>query len=425
MTAGEIIIWSLALGAIAAVALGRLVDLAVRPTVSRAHSAAFHFTVLVFVAVLSGLPDLLDPFPDPEVLEAAQVMAGPMCVGLSAFWVGGWLNARHRERLMARALRLAAFVTPLAGLACFALPAPQQLPAAGALSLLAASLTLWVIWRASLMGDRLAAAMAFSCLLTLPAIAGLYATAMQLPDITAAWQAVFAFCAALSNGLTGYVLWRRDQHDWRARHEDSSSDFDPVTRLHTGIALGQRLVKAQLRRRRMKRDGAVLAVMVFNMDGVRAQAGARGVNEMSIALAGRIKRQVGVVNPVGRYYDRCYICLVESIDAPVWLRTLGLRVACSLRRPMEIGTGDGQRLEIHPDIGVGIVHLTHFESNLDEVLHDAELMAEAARGMPSRTAMLDPATGHVVPVEEAQFAVRRGPHPIRAGASAGHRASRR
>jgi GGDEF domain-containing protein len=422
MTAVEIIIWSVALGAIGAVALGRVIDLAVHPGRSAVHSTAFHLCVFSLVAVLSGLPDVLMPLPDPEVLEAAQVMAGPLCVGLSAFWVGGWLNARRRERLMAGSLRLAALATPLAALACFALPSSQRLPVAGTLSLLAASLTLWAIWRASLMGDRLASAMAFGCLLTLPAIAGMYATAMQLPEITPAWQALFALCAALSNCLTGYVLWRRDQHDWQARHEDASSDFDPVTRLHTGVTLGRRLVKAQLRRRRMKRDGAVLAVMVFNVDRVRAQAGLRGVNDMFIVLAGRIQRQVGVVNPVGRYYDRCFVCLVESIDAPVWLRTLGLRVACSLRRPMEVGSSDGQRLEIHPDIGVGIVHLTPQEAHLDDVLHDAERMAEAARGMPSRTAMLDPASGSVVPVEQAQLGVRRGATAHRHGAV--HRAAR-
>lgn len=407
MGAVEIIIWSLALGAIGAVALGRLADLAVRPSMSSLHSTAFHLAVFGFVAVLSGLPEVLHPELDSEALEGAQVLAGPLCVGLSAFWVGGWLNARQRERLMARALRLAALVTPLAALACFALPAPQRLAPAGALALLAASLTLWVIWRASLMGDRLATAMAFGCLLTLPAIAGMYATAMQVPGVTPAWQAGFALCAALSNGLTGYVLWRRDRHDWRARHEGSSSDFDPVTRLHTGITLGQRLVKAQLRRRRMKRDGAVLAVMVFGVDRVRAQAGPRGVNDLFIGLAGRIQRQVGVINPVGRYYDNCFVCLVEAIDAPVWLRTLGLRVACSLRRPLAVGSSDGQRIDIDPDIGVGIVHLTPREANLDDVLHDAERMAEAARAMPSRTAMLDPVTGNVVPVEQAQLGVRR------------------
>ncbi|MDB5945952.1 MAG: hypothetical protein JWQ33_978 [Ramlibacter sp.] len=414
MTAVEIIIWSLALGAIAAVAVVRVVDLAVRPSISRAHSAAFHATVFTFVAALSGLPRVVEP-QIGGTLHAAQVMAGPLCVGLSAFWIGGWLNARHRERMMARTLRLAAVLTPLAGLASFALPAAQQLPAAGAISLLASALTLWLIWRASLMGDRLAPVMALGCLLTLPAIGGLYATAMNLEAMTAPWQAGVALCAAFANGLTGFVLWRRDRQEWRARHEYSASDFDPVTRLHTGITLGRKLVNAQLRRRRMKRDGAVLAVLVFNVDRIAADAGARGVNEMFIGLAGRIKRQVGVVNPVGRYYDRCFICMVETIDAPAWLRTLGLRVACSLRRPMQIGTTGGRQLEIHPDIGVGIVHLTNPEAHLDDVLHAAERMAEAARGMPSRTAMLDPRSGDVVPVEQAHLGALRPTHVARSG----------
>lgn len=415
MNAVEIMIWSLALGAIAAVALVRVVDLAVRPSVSRLHSAAFHTTVFAFVAVVSGLPRVLGWPVSDGTLAAAQVLAGPLCVGLSAFWIGGWLNARHRERLMAHTLRLAALLTPAAGVVSFALPQEQQLPAAAAISLLGSSLTLWLIWRAALMGDRLAPVMAWGCLLTLPAIAGLYATAMHIEPANAGWQGVSALCAALSNALTGFVLWRRDRHDWRARQEFTASDFDPVTRLHTGITLGQKLVKAQLRRRRMKRDGAVLAVLVFNADRISAQAGVRGVNEMFIGLANRIKRQVGVVNPVGRYYDCCFVCLVETIDATVWLRTLGLRLACSLRRPMEIGTADGQRLEIHPDIGVGVVHLTGQDANVDDVLYDAERMAEAARRMPSRTAMLDPATGSVVPVEQAQLAPRRrSAHPSRA-----------
>jgi hypothetical protein len=416
MSAVEIMVWSLALGAIAAVAVVRLVDLAVRPSASRAHSVAFHITVLVFVAVLSGLVEVLSPGIDRSILHAAQVLAGPLCVGMSAFWIGGWLNARHRERMMARALRAAAVLTPLAGLACFALPAELQLLSAGAVASLASAATLWLIWRAALLGDRLAPVMAAGCLLTLPAIAGMYATAVDLEFAGTGWQVVFALCAALSNGLTGFVLWRRDRHEWHARQEYSPSDFDPVTRLQTGVTLGQKLVKAQLRRRRMKRDGAVLAVLVFNDGRIRAQAGPRGVNEMFIGLAGRIKRQVGVVNPVGRYYERCFVCMVETIDAPAWLRTLGLRVACSLRRPMEIGTAAGKRIEIHPDIGVGIVHLTGLHMDLDDVLHDAERMAEAARHMPSRTAMLDPATGAVVAVEDAHLQPRRPSAAARASA---------
>lgn len=413
MTAVEIMTWSLALGAIAAVALVRIVDLAVRPSTSRAHSAAFHLVVFGFVAALSGLPAVVAPALNPHWLRAVQTLAGPICVGVSALWIGSWLNARHRERMMAQTLRLLALLAPLAGLSALTLPAVHQLPAAAAVSVTASAVTLWLIWRAARLGDRLAPLMALGCLLTLPAIAGLYATAMALPAATPHWQALFALCAALANAVTGLGLWRRDRQDWWVRQEFAAADVDPVTRLRTGVTLGQRLFRAHLRRRRTRREGAVLAVLIFNGSDIAARAGPRAANEMYIALARRIQRQVGVINPVGRYYDSCFVCLVETIDAAAWLRTLALRLACALRRPVEVRTASGQSLEIHPDVGVGVVHLSRMHEDLDDALYRAERMAAAARAMPSRTAMLDPATGMVVPVELAQLGPQRASHPIR------------
>jgi GGDEF domain-containing protein len=291
------------------------------------------------------------------------------------------------------------------------LPQTQQIPAAAAISLLGASLTLWLTVRAWLMGDRLAPVMAAGCLLTLPAIAGLHAIAMGLPGINLPMHAALGLCAALSNGLTGFVLWRRDRHEWRARREDGMpSRFDPVTKLYSGISLVRKLINAQRRRRRTRRDGAVLAILVFDIDRIAAQAGTAGVNEMFICIASRIQRQVGVVNPVGRYYDSCFVSLVETIQSPAWLRTLGLRVASSLRRPMEVMNVSGQRIELKADIGVGVVHLTQGPAAVEDILHDAQRMAEAARSMRSRAAILDPASGEVMPVEQANLGPRRHGH---------------
>jgi GGDEF domain-containing protein len=238
----------------------------------------------------------------------------------------------------------------------------------------------------------------------------MHAIAMNVPVPLAA-HAALALSAALSNGLTGFVLWRRDRHEWRTREEVQPSQFDPVTKLHSGISLVQKLIKAQRRRRRTRRDGAVLAILVFDVERIAAQAGTAGVNEVFICMATRIQRQVGVVNPVGRYYDRCFVTLVETIHSPAWLRTLGLRVASSLRRPMEVMTASGDRIEIKADIGVGVVHLSRGFAAVEDILHDAQRMAEAARGMRSRAAILDPATGEVVPVEQANLGPRRHGHP--------------
>lgn len=419
MSALELVIWSMALGAIAAVGVARLADLLVRPSEAQVRAVAFHATVFLVVLVLSGVLGHLAQSA-AERLHVLQVLAGPLGVGLANFWIRGWLSAHQRDRLMSIGLRVAALLLPLGGVgAVLLLPRELQLPAAAGLSLVGSSMTLWLTFRGWLMGDRLALVMAIGCLLTLPAIGGMYALAMNLSDIGPAWQAVFALCAALSNGLAGFVLWRRDRHEWKARrNENAELPIDPVTKLLGGKELVRKLIVAQRRRRRTRRDGAVLAILIFDLDRISAQVGSAGVHEMLITIGGRIQRQVGVVNPVGRYWERCFVTLVEAIHSPAWLRTLGLRVATSLRQPVEVAGLDGQRVKIRLDIGVGVVHLVPGPLEVEDVLHDAEQMAEAARGMRSRAAIMDPTTGKVVPVEVANLGPRRHRHGAAAHADA-------
>ncbi len=408
MSAQELTIWSMALGAIAAVALARVADLVARPSVSQAQGVAYHTAVFLLVLILSGVGRQVAPGTDPELMQVARVLAGPVCVGLSDLWIRSWLNAAQRDHTMSAALRGSALLLPLAGLACLALPRGQQLPAAAGISLFGGLLTLWLTARAWRLGDPLAGVMTLGCLLTLPAIAGLYAIAMELPGLGLSLHGAVALCSALCNGFTGLVLWRRDRHERRTRiGHDTPLQFDPVTQLHSGASLVHKLIKAQRRRRHTRRDGAVLAIVVFDVERIVEQAGAAGVNEMFVCMASRIQRQVGVINLVGRYYDRCFVSLVETIQSPAWLRTLGLRVATSLRRPMELTSRSGHRVEITADVGIGVVHLLPGAAAVEDILHDAQRMAEAARAMRSRAAIRDPSTGRAIPVEQADLGGRR------------------
>ena len=408
MSAQELLVWGMALGAIASVAMARTADLIVRPTLSQYQGVAYHITVLILVMVMSEVPEQAGLRINPRYGHIAQVLAGPVCVGLANFWIRGWLNASQRDQVMSGALRAAALLLPLIGLGCLALPQAQQIPVAAGFSLLGTVITFWLSVRAWLLGDPLAHLMAVGCFFMIAAIAGLHALAMNLPGMSVAVQAAIALCAVLANGITGFVLWRRDRHEWKARQRDKApSQFDPVTKLQSGIGLVQKLIKAQRRRRRSRRDGAVIAILVFDVERLIPQIGTAGVNEVFIAIASRIQRQVGVVNTVGRYYDRCFVSLVETIQSPMWLRTLGLRVASSLRRPIEVTAAGGERVEVRVDIGVGVVHLSGGPEPVEDILHDAQRMAEAARDVPSRAAMLDPSTGEVVGVEQANLGPRR------------------
>ena len=407
MDALTLMVWSMALGAIAAVTAARLADLLARPGLSRLRAVGYHCSVFLLVLVLSGVLSQAHPLV-PGRLAVLQVLAGPLCVGLSNFWIHGWLRAAQRDRLMALGLRASALLLPLAGALALLLPLPQQLPAAAALSLLGGGLTLWLTVRGWLMGDRMALAMALGCLLTLPAIAGLYALAMQLAPLGLAEQAALALCAALSNGLTGLVLWRRDRRAWKTRRLDPARrKVDPVTKLAGGAALVHKMLRALERRRRTGCDGAVLSVLVFDVERLVTQVGTFGVNEMWVALAARMQRQVGVVNPVGRYWDRCFVSVVETIPSRAWLRTLGLKLSTSLRRPIVVTGLDGERVQIQADIGVGVVHLPPGPTAVEDVLDEAQRMATEARQMRSRTAIWDAAAGAPVAVEHAALGPRR------------------
>lgn len=426
MNALELTLWSMVLGTIAAVGAFRFADMLVRPSRSQLLGVVYHLVIFLFVLTLSGVLAAIWPALDPQLLHVLQVLAGPLSAGLSSFWMRDWLSASQRDRLMSSLLLGGALLFPAAGFASLALPQGQQLPAAATISILGASVALWLTVRAWSLGDRLALTMAAGRLLVLPAIAGLHAIAMGLPGLGIGLHATIAACSAIGNGLIGFVLWRRERHEWKAlQGSGTPSQFDPVTKLHSGMGLVRKLINAQRRRRRSQRDGAVIAVMVFDVDRVASQVGTIGVNEMFIAIASRIQRQVGVVNPVGRYYDRCFISLVETIQSPDWLRTLGLRVAGSLRVPIDVHSMDGQRLSVQPDFGVGVVHLARSHAPIEDVLHDAQRMAEAARGMRSRAAIFDTATGEVIPVEQARFGPRRRgraaqvPHAVSPVARAG------
>jgi GGDEF domain-containing protein len=401
-------LWCLALGAIGAVALARTGDFLAGPSASKLRVVGYHLSVLLLVLVLSGVLRHL-AHPAAGRLQALQVLAGPWCVALANCWIQGWLAARERDRLMAGVLRCSALGLPLLAVVLLWLPADQQLPAAAALSLAGGALTCWLTFRSWIFGDRLALPMAAGCLFTLPALAGLYALAIDGEGWPWSAQAAVALSATLGNALTGRMLWRRERHVWRTRETGSVPAIDPVTRLHSSAALVQRLVQSQQRRRRTRREGALVAVTLFDAERIATQVGAAGLNEVWMTLAARIQRQVGVVNPVGRYWERCFVALVETIPAPRWLRGLGLRLAVSLRRPMEVTGRNGDPVRVKVDVGIGVVHLPVLHPEVEDVLDDAQRLAEAARAMRSRAATRDAATGQPVPIEEARW----GPRPRR------------
>jgi GGDEF domain-containing protein len=404
----ELAVWSAAAGAIALVVLLGLADFALSRRIDALHGAIYNLFALLFVLVMSGLAAALLPSEWRPQLRIAKVLAGPVCALTGDLFIRTWFGARHRDRLMDLSLLVAGIAVPtLAASTLIVLPRSQQLPAAAALVLLNTALVTWMSVRAWLLGDALALGIAIGSLLMVAAVGGLYAIALGVPMGTGV-QVLVAFGAVLCVAVIGIMLWQRNHRSRRVRSsEEVQSHYDPVTKLPGGLPVVRHLIRAQKRRRMTRREGAIIAVLVFEPERVRTMAGAAGLNEAYVQLAHRLQHQVGVMNPAGRYWERCFVVVVESIRTTASLRTMGLRVAAGLRRPIHVTGPDGNPMQVRLDVGVGVLRLERESAEVEDLLHEAQALAEAARHFASRAATHDPATGDVVPVEHAQL----GPRP--------------
>jgi GGDEF domain-containing protein len=409
MEPSELALWSAASGAIALVVAVGLFDWLMVRHVAALHGTLYNAAALAFVLIESGIAGALLPKEWSGGIRVARILVGPGCVLLGDLFVRAWFGARHRDRLMDVALLASGTLVPVLSVAgLFLLPRGQQLPAAAALVILNTVVVTWMSVRAWLLGDSLALGIAIGSGFMIGSVSGLYAIAMGLP-VPVPWQALIATGSALCVAVTGYALYQRNQHARRVRNaQEVHSEYDPVTKLPAGLPLVRRLLRAQQRRKLTRRDGAVLAVLVFEPERIKLMAGVSGLNETYVHVAQRVQHQVGLVNPVGRYWERCFVAVIESIRSPAALRTMGLRVASNLRKPMQVTAHDGSTVEVRLDVGVGVLLLTREHEHVEDLLHEAQQLAEAARALASRAATIDPVTGEVVAVEHAQLGPRRG-----------------
>ena len=398
----DMMIWSAEAGSMGLIVLLALAEAAYIRSRATVNALAYLAAVWLCVTLLSGLPAAIFPQVPAVWFHTLQVLAGPLCAGIGCYGVSLWLSADQRDRLTTVSLRTATLVCLAGGPLCLLAGPAYQLPLSASLTVPTLCLSLWLTVRAAQLGDRMAWGLAAGSALTLPLQLGLYWVALGNTRPSATWQALIALTGLISMTVTATMVWLRNRRQ-RALHHDTQSRSDPITQLYSSVVIVQKIIRAQRRLVRTRRDGALMAVMIFEPEALLPQVGQYGLNDIYIQLARRMQRHTGVVNPAGRYYDRCFIVLMETMHSPRWIRTMGLRVASALRRPIEVTSLSGDRIRVTADIAVGIVHLSGAAKDVDQVLHEAQSVAVAARAMRSRAALLDPENRHAVPVESAEL----------------------
>jgi GGDEF domain-containing protein len=403
MRTAEMMIWSAEVGSVGLIVLLALADAIYSRSRGALNALVYLSCAWLFIALLSGLPQAVFPGFAPSTLHVLQVLIGPLCTALGSYGASLWMSAHKRDRATEICLLGSTVLALVGGPLCLLAPPALQLPISACLSIGGLALTCLFCLRAGQLGDRMAWGLAAGMMLTIPLEIGLYWMVFGESRPTLSWQAAAALAGLTSITVTATMIWLRNRRERQIRHHGQSRR-DPITQLYSSVVIVQKIIRAQQRSTRSRHDGALMAVVVFEPEFLASQVGHYGLNEIYIQLARRVQRHTGVVNPAGRYYDRCFIVLMETMHSPRWIRTLGLRVATSLRRPVDVTSLSGERIRVTADIGVGIVHLSGSSGrDADELLDNAQRAAEAARGMRSRAALLDPQTQHAVPVESAEL----------------------
>jgi hypothetical protein len=361
-------LWSAGAGAIGLVVLLALADTLYSRTRAASQTLAYLALCWLVVMLLCGLPAAI--WPGLKSRWASHKSCGPLCAAMGSYGASEWLSAHQRDRLMKVSLLAITLLCLAGGPLCLLLAPAWRLPASGALAIANLSVVLWLSVRATQLGDKLAWGLAAGCLFTLPAQIGLYSLALNTSRPSLALQAGVVMAALLSLVITAAMLWLRNRQT-RQMMQGDVSRRDPITQLYNGVVMVQKIIRAQRRRQRTRRDGALMAVMLFEPERLLPQIGQAGLNDLYIQLARRMQRHTGAVNPAGPLL-RPLLCGAAGDHAFAALDT-----HAGPARGVQPAPPDGRALagrrhiRITPDIAVGIVHLSAADKDVDQLLHEA------------------------------------------------------
>lgn len=421
----EIVIWGACLGIYASYACLSVFYAAFNRNLQGLEAVAFVLCSASFVACASGLFKHFVPGFDDRIYDAALIVSASLATAVSAFGLRAFLRAQLRDAIIDRGMLFIVVIGLVQLLWLLTLQSHGELEWM-ALAIMACTLVaFWLCLRAWLIGDVFALPMTIACVGMVFGVAGLFALAFQLIKGNIPMQAFSAAFAALYVVVACHTLKRRHADFLRMRRAlTMSRDRDLLTQLWTGAALIRKVDEAVARAKRNRKDMAVICLELTNTTALNQEFGNNGLEQVIYGLAARI-RQVSrsSASVVGRYSDNNFVVVLDSVQRPSVLRTLGLRLAVATRRPFMLNPYSTSPREFRADVGVGVArispgreasgrknssdstHLNIFDSMslAQDILHEAAQLALNARAFSSRAAIVDAYSRKTVALETADL----------------------
>ncbi len=378
MNFAENLIWTAHAGACGMLVLCCTVIAVMHRTASSAQHVIWAVSCGLGTLTLNGLLRVIAQDIAPEDFRVLRVMAGPSCVALSAISMRDWLGVSQRNRVINLSVMGITPACIFASVGCLWLPEPYPLAVAGVVAILGIVAIGWLCLWAALLGDRLAWLAGLGTFVFALIVAGQYGLVLgYLQGLEI--HALVASTSAAAALAVSIPLWMRSYKESETGRNRHLSSRDPMTGLDNGMAIIKKIIAAQKRLQLRGAQGEVLAVMVSDFESLVRHIGLAGAQELLIRLGFRVSREIGLINPVGRYYDRCYIVLLETAASPANTDRLITSLTEKLSQPMDIMGFHGEAHTIVLNVSVGRASLTHQE-DVSNVLDRAQRSAlEAAK----------------------------------------------
>jgi GGDEF domain-containing protein len=423
MTSTEIALWSACAGIYLSYFSLSVFYALYNRSFTGAQTAFFVLIAGTFVLFGSGLVEQFVPGLSKRWHAQMLLASGPLAAAISSFGLRRFLRAQHRDAVIdIGGLVICAWCA--LQLLALGWPNPRQALEIVGLNLVLASVgSFWLALRSWLLGDRHALAMAIACAAMVFAVMGLYAHTLEMLRADLLLQIITAVFAALFVVISCHTMKRRYTEFLRMRKALSMSrDKDLLTQLWTGAALVRKVDEAVARARRNRKEMAVICLEIANTSKLNQEFGNHGLEQVIYGMAARVRQAAGSTATVGRYSDTSFMVVFDSIKKAAVLRTIGLRLAVSARRPFVLNPYSSSPSDFRAEIGVGVARIAPgretrkrqersstqmggFDSLslAQDVLHEASELALAARAFNSRTAIMDSYSRKTVALELAEL----------------------
>jgi diguanylate cyclase (GGDEF)-like protein len=230
--------------------------------------------------------------------------------------------------------------------------------------------------RAVALGDRLAWGILGATVLLAFMVAGLYARALQVPNLGLGLWIPTALSTVAFFMVGTYLGLRRDRANRQLeRLANLAQGADPATGLPQRSTLLSKVDDAIWRSARMNQECTVICLHLQNLYELAEIAGHHADQQILSAMSARIRRSVGFRHVVGLYHPRCFVVVMSTYTQTRLVEKTMQRLRYLMVKPLQVRGLDDALHTFIPRFGFGIVAVTPDNADPAKLIDQAERLS--------------------------------------------------